>query len=35
MRGGGTQEDKLALDWKRAFKRVARADRKIRLFDKK
>ncbi len=30
LRGGGTQEDKLAVDWKRLFKRVARVDRKIR-----
>ena len=29
IRSGGTQEDKHALDWKRAYKRVARVGRKI------
>ena len=34
IRSGGTQEDKHAVEWKRLYKRVARAGRKIHLFVK-
>ena len=35
IRGGGTQEDRHASEWKSLFKRVARIRRKIPLFVKK
>ena len=34
IRGGGTQEDKHADDWKCLYKRVARVGRKIHRFVK-
>ena len=35
IRGGGTQGDRHALEWKRVFKRVPSLYRKIRTSDKK
>ena len=32
LKGGGTQEDRHASDWKSLFKRVGRICRKIRKF---